>query len=131
MNGTIARTNRHRRLLQAGALVCGLLSVVASFNLTVLAGCLDRNLPPPAINPSLSELEESLDDDDEMIRPAATSLDSRRGERKHPPPRSGQTGPQPSPSRRPPFLLSCSLASAARPGCEHAHRNGLGAPLLC
>jgi len=131
MNGTMGRTIRDRRLAQAVALVCCLLSVVASFNLTVLAGCLDRNVPPATPGASLCEMEETLDDDDDMLRPVSTTLDTRRGERKHPPPAAGHAGPPPAPTRRPPFLAASPLPSASRCGCEHAHRNGLGAPLLC
>jgi hypothetical protein len=105
--------------------VCCLLSFMASFDLPLLAQVLD---PAPWHPLTVAEMAESLEDEGAMLRPSTAE---RRGERKQPTPGFPMT-PRPDTlawSDQPePFCAWCCLKRA---GCEHALRNGLGAPLLC
>jgi hypothetical protein len=123
------RTGRPFRL---GVLICCLLSFTASFDLAVLAPYFDPSTLVWSAETSIVETEEPLEDESgDMLRPMVTS-NERREERKQP------TASLPIAiwMETPSWLFpagSCSirLPCLKRAGCEHALRNGLGAPLLC
>jgi hypothetical protein len=110
-------------------LVCCLLSLTASLDLSFLDGLFDR-YAPTFDRPAVCELDETPEDDDDMLCSPSPVRTAGRQERQSPP---GE-GPFPSASGSSP-QLSCSHSSGpsdvCRSGCEHARRNGLGAPLLC
>src|SRR5262245_53442435 len=128
MTATPNRMPRERRLLQGWVVVCCLLSLVASFNLTVLTGWFDQVGPSALPCAAFSDLEEPPEDE-EMLRPGGRTLDGRRGERKQALPGSGHPGAELYSCGQVPLVSSHPISTASRAGCEHAHRNGLGAPL--
>jgi hypothetical protein len=119
---------RNGRLSRLWVAFCCLLSFMASFDLPVLAQVLDP-APAPWLPLAVAEVEDPLEDEGAMLRP--TTAVERRGERKQPssgfPVTARPDTPACSVVPEPFHTLSC----LKRAGCEHALRNGLGAPLLC
>jgi hypothetical protein len=112
------------------ALACCLLALTAGLDATFFFEVLDGSPPHSWEGPVSQEQDEDLDDD--MVR--APGPNDRRPER-----RKDRVGLSVldlelaggTLSAVAPVRVPSPLACAPRPGGEHAHRNGLGAPLLC
>lgn len=118
-----------RRPPRPAVLLCCLLSLIASLDLSFLEGYFDR-YGPTFDRAALSELDETPEDDDDMICSPSAPRAGGRSDRHTP---AGERAPAgaPGPAARRPSFASPRDASVRRSGCEHARRNGLGAPLLC
>jgi len=119
------RTALSARLL---ALLCGLLSITASFDAVVVNQVLDGSLYAEAEELSLTEQEEPGETGDDMLRPvSAPQVRRDRQER----PLQGLAGSDAYPGRLPLSTIPRIRTRLHHSGCEHANRNGLGVPLLC
>lgn len=127
MPNTTHTRQRVRRISRGWVVLCCLLSLTSSFNLTFLTDILDRNLPVQHL-PTVAEVEEDIDED--LVYSSAAVADGRRGERKPSEPRFEALQPDHSPASRP-HATRTTTSSIRRAGSEHALRNGLGVPLLC
>lgn len=123
-------TKRAQTVSTTSALVCALLCLLASFDLGVLALYIDHLTSIPVVLNTLLGLEDPLEDED-MLHPRASGQDSRRGDRKHPRPQTALSQPNRDNGRSTSATLPSNTSRIDRTGCEHAGRNGLGAPLLC
>jgi hypothetical protein len=119
-----------RPVLRVCVVLCCLLSFTSSFNLTVLADILDRNLPVGQKRGSVAEITEDIDEDADLYPTSSLGVDGRRGERK-PPPTGNLFLTGESVSSWLHLHDTASPSAACRAGSEHALRNGLGGPLLC
>lgn len=111
-------------------MVCCLLSITSSFNLTVLVDVFYRNFPEPNPRSVVSEMQEAIDEDTDMLH-SSNSLDVRRGDRKLVLLTVAVQRLDDGAAIRTCVSSDPTSLSFSRWRCEHAHRNGLGAPLLC
>jgi hypothetical protein len=125
-SSTLPHPQRPSRL---PVVVCCLLSVTASFDLAFLAGYFEYH-GPRGDRVALNDLDDTPDDDDTMLLPPGGARSAGRLERDLP---SGPGSFSPAAVTSFPLTLCHPAAPTplARPGSEHARRNGLGAPLLC
>src|SRR4051812_9441041 len=129
MSSPARKQARASGISRYGGLLCCVLCFTASCDASVVSQVLERNIYVCSGEASASELVDTPDDDDDMIR-TGSSVD-RRGERKH----TG-SGTSLAPTLATPAYgnfgrFGLSLFPTHRSGSEHTHRNGFGAPLLC
>jgi hypothetical protein len=121
-----SRTPLRARLL---VLLCCVLSVTAG-----LDGCVslafDAGPYSEGPGPSLTEQDPPAEDDATMLAPAGPEA-ACRDERKQDRPVIGCGRPEAHPGRLPPASAARTRLLPHPAGSEHAHRNGVGAPLLC
>jgi hypothetical protein len=113
------------------ALLCGILSITASFDSIVVKQVLDGSLPVHlAALPSLTEQEDPGQNNDDMLN-LVDSLEVGGIDRKHERPLQVFTAGNAQAGRLPLSAVARIRTLLGHAGCEHARRNGVGVPLLC
>jgi hypothetical protein len=120
---TFRSADRRRRLL---TILCALLTLWAAFDSPVLLLASYEIVPPASPNPSPSQ----EDDDDDYVLDLTGKPATCRGARRNALPLSPRLR-RPMNDTTPCFSLSCHRQPPSTSPCEHAYRNGIGAPLLC
>jgi hypothetical protein len=120
---TFLSTDRRRRLV---VILCAVLTLWAAFDSPILLLASAGNVSPASSNPSPSQ----EDDDDDYVLDLTGKPAPCRSLRRNAPPPSPRFRRQFA-DTKPCFFLSCHRQLPSTPACEHAYRNGIGAPLLC
>jgi hypothetical protein len=129
---TRTRGERRRATLKGRllALLCGVLSVTASFDTVLVNQVLDGSLYVRAGETAVTEADDAGEEDDDMLRPLS-SREVHRSDRKQERRLPGFGGLDAHPGRLPLSVIPHLRGLPCHPGSEHAGRNGLGVPLLC
>ncbi|MFO0877942.1 MAG: hypothetical protein U0840_11365 [Gemmataceae bacterium] len=119
---------RSRGITSLKVVLCCLLTLASTLNLTILFDLLSQNLPHAQLRAHFSEMGEEIDEETHMHHSSGDRAVQRRC-----------SLPRPFDvllecrvtSRLTGWLLRLPPGIPARTGSEHSFRNGLGVPLRC
>jgi hypothetical protein len=120
-------TRLSERLL---ALLCCILCITVSFDSVIVSQVLDGNLYARSPVPGLTEQDEPVEEDDDMLRPSTAPEIGRAARNQQRPAPGGAPGDDVV-NRLAPSTFARLRALPCHSGCEHSYRNGVGTPLLC
>jgi hypothetical protein len=117
-----------RGITSLKVVLCCLLTLTSTLNLTILFDLLSQNLPHAQLRAHFSELGEEIDEETHMHHSSGDRAAQRRCSLARPFDIHLESSVT---SRLTGWLLRLPPHLPARTGSEHSFRNGLGVPLRC